>query len=108
VRAVDWINRDGVFMSRNVLHTTEKIEVYQRVEERNCDKCGNPIHRQEYTDPATVAHELLIYLDAEECVNARFRRDYCDLCLEHIWVGICELIDADPDDYSGSDFDEDD
>ncbi len=94
-------------MSRRVLHRTEQVEVFQRVEERTCDKCGNSISWDEHYDPEHVAHELLIYLDPDECVNSRFRRDYCDLCLEHIWAGICGLIGANPDDISGSSFGED-
>lgn len=94
-------------MSRNVLYSPETVEIYNRVEERTCDKCGTSIDPREYNDPGKVAHELLIYLDSDECVNAKFRRDYCDNCLHHIWSTICQLIGADPDDFSGSSFDDD-
>lgn len=50
------------------------------------------------------AHEVVIMLDADECVSARFRRDYCPACLDPRWRAICEIIGAGSEDYSGSDF----
>lgn len=108
MRAVDWIDRNGECMSRNVLHKAEVVEVYNRVEERACDKCGSPVDRNEHYNTAQVAHELQIYLNPEDCVNYRFRRDYCGDCIWPIWTAICSLIGADPDDISGSSFEDDD
>ncbi len=90
-------------MSRRVLQVSKTVEIFSRVEERSCDKCGSKISKNSGPD---VAHEVEIFLNPEDCVNSRFRRDYCDKCLDPIWKGICKLINADPDDVSGSSFED--
>lgn len=107
MRVIDWIDRDGEYMSRHVLRRAETVEVFTRIEERTCDKCGSSVSKNEYNDPSHMANELEIFLNADDCVNSRFRRDYCSTCLESIWTGICQLISADPDDISGSSFEDD-
>lgn len=59
-----------------------------------CDQCGAVISRD---DEMWFANELEILLNPQECVSSQHTRDYCNNCLEPIWLGICELIGADPD-----------
>jgi hypothetical protein len=64
-----------------------------------CDSCGKPLTREwpEMEENGNCAHELVITLDQEECVNFFRQRDYCPDCLNPIWDAINKLIGADPD-----------
>lgn len=75
------------------------IQVRVQKETRNCDKCNKSIDQDAMNEE--FANELIILLNAQECVSSSFRRDYCTDCLEIIWKVICEAIKADPDDISG-------
>ena len=94
----------AVAMART--HRTEPVTVVrnQTVTETACDKCGRAISHDEIDDG--FANELSVYLNPDECISQRFRRDYCTACLEPVWRALCKLIDADPEDISGSDFED--
>lgn len=59
-----------------------------------CDKCGMKISWDEHEGENT-AHELILILDQEQCVNFYRRRDYCDNCFEPIWRTMNTLIGVD-------------
>jgi hypothetical protein len=92
-------------MTRN--HTRKEItrSVVEYDTEYKCDICGKDLDSDGIDD--MFPNELMILLNIEECVSQKFRRDLCVDCLEPIWAKICEAISADPDDISGSDFEED-
>lgn len=56
-----------------------------------CDKCGKEISWDSHEGENT-AHELILVLDQEQCVNFYRRRDYCDDCFEPIWETMNKLI----------------
>lgn len=56
-----------------------------------CDKCGQEISWDEHYGKNT-AHELILMLDQEQCVNFYRRRDYCDDCMDPIWKAMNTLI----------------
>jgi hypothetical protein len=93
-------------MSRRVFRELKSVTRESLVETVTvmCDGCEGEIDQEAIDE--FFANELLIYLNPDECVNQKFRRDYCAVCLGPIWEGICRLIGADPDDISGSDFEE--
>lgn len=81
--------------------------IQQRTTRYNCDKC----HAQLTRDDAEVsglpnAHELIIVLDEEQCVNFFRRRDYCPECLEPVWAAINTLVGADPELERDRDYDD--
>lgn len=59
-----------------------------------CDGCGKTISYEEHYDLDLVAHEIVISLDGDECVNFFRRRDYCDQCNTPIWEAINKLINS--------------
>jgi len=79
-------------------HVTSYVTTY------TCTKCGRSIDPT--LDGPEFANELIILLNQEQCVSQRFRRDYCTECLTPIWLDLCQLLDIDPDDISGADFDD--
>lgn len=87
--------------NRKLVHTT----TYQSDIIYRCDKCNKVLDPDSIED--NQPNELIVLLNAEECVNQRFRKDLCTECLEPIWQAICEALGVDPDDTSGSDFNDD-
>lgn len=82
-----------------------KIEevVYSWTEHRfYCDNCGREVSHEPEDDDG-YAQVLEVYLNADLCVNQKFRKDYCRACLEPKWKAICELIGVDPEDMRGFD-----
>jgi hypothetical protein len=71
------------------------------VEDRYCDfpGCGVLIKLEwwENLPGKPYAHELVVYLDPEECVSFQHRRDYCPAHEQVVWTAICAAIGADPD-----------
>jgi predicted RNA-binding Zn-ribbon protein involved in translation (DUF1610 family) len=72
-----------------VIHRTETVTTYR------CDGCGRLISRDDRE--GLFAHELVISLDGEECVNFYRQRDFCPDCLEPVWLKVNELLNADPE-----------
>jgi hypothetical protein len=64
---------------------------YETLTNYKCDKCGKPISREDRTGDA-YAHELVVLLDQEECVNFFRRRDLCPGCLKPTWLAVNELL----------------
>lgn len=80
-------------MARTVEVKTIVPEVKPRVMHvvsKTCDGCGKPILDDDHGE--SCAHELIIHLDQDQCVNLFRQRDYCPACLESIWEGINQLI----------------
>lgn len=64
-----------------------------------CDGCGKTITRSwpECEEHDNYAHELVIAMDQDECVNFFRQRDYCPTCMDPVWQAINKLITADPE-----------
>jgi hypothetical protein len=80
-----------------VSRTYERKEVppdtrprFEVVERRKCDRCGRAIDPEELEEE--YAHELVVILDQDKCVNFYRRRDYCLECLEPIWEAVNALL----------------
>ena len=73
-------------------HRENRIETVTRTTVRyTCDKCGKEISWDEHEGDNT-AHELILMLDQEQCVNFYRRRDYCDDCFDPIWTAMNTLL----------------
>lgn len=67
--------------------------------EYKCDKCGKELdYNHESTNEDEYSNELMVFLNADECVNSRIRFDLCTSCLLPIWDKICLALGIDPDD----------
>lgn len=67
-----------------------------------CDKCKREFPLEDY-----ATNEIIVAMDQDSCVSYVHRRDYCIDCLGDIWVGICRLIGADPDQEGRTGFEDD-
>jgi hypothetical protein len=76
---------------------------HEWVTDYTCDGCGGIISRDNHDE--SFAHELIITLDGEECVNFFRRRDFCPGCLKPVWDAVNKLIGASPDDLKDKDYD---
>lgn len=66
------------------------VTVLRATETRKCDGCGEEISVS--WPEGMYAHELIILLDQEECVNFLRERDYCPACLTPLWEAVNRLI----------------
>jgi len=80
-------------MSRETIIRQVMVKRPEVVTAYQCDGCNRKIRRDGDDD---FAHELLITLDQERCVNFYRRRDLCPACLDAIWVKLNELIGVEP------------
>jgi hypothetical protein len=100
-------------MARTTVREEKIVEkpVIEETTTIRCDKCGREISDEigDTEDDDLYPQTLEVALNQNLCVReGAFRRDYCRLCLIPIWNSICELIGADPDDISRSDYEDDD
>lgn len=85
------------------MHVVEQWESWETA--YTCDVCGRMISREDHG--SGYAHELVVGLDMEECVNLYRRRDLCPACLDPIWVAINKLLGVeDPDAERDRDYDD--
>lgn len=63
--------------------------------EYTCDSCGNQIPHDAYgiTDQA---HILEIALNKDQCVSYERIREYCNYCVDKIWVAVNKIVNGDP------------
>jgi hypothetical protein len=69
------------------VRTEQMLHVWETAK---CDKCGKEISYDLHAEEA--AHELILMLDQDQCVNFYRRRDYCDDCFAQIWEMMNSLI----------------
>jgi len=73
-----------------------------RIVHITCDKCGRALDRD--GDEEQFPNELVLVLNEYECVSQKFLKDLCTECLTPIWLDLCQILGVDPDDTSGSSF----
>lgn len=95
----EWRRREAEVPARVI---TESFQAF------TCDSCGRQLTHEwpEGEEQQNTAHELVIMLDQDECVNFFRRRDFCPQCLNPVWDAINTLLGADPDAERDRDYDD--
>lgn len=92
-------------MPREITYAEKTVTRSEETVRYTCSGCGRALDPED-SSGEDFPHELIVTLDDGECVSSKFLRDYCNDCLNAPWEGICALIKADPEDISGSDFED--
>jgi len=89
---------------------SRKIEVPARTRvvyeiATHCDACGTALDWDD-SSGELFPNVLEVLLNADECISSKFRKELCSDCVRPVWEAVCAAFEVDPDDTSGSTYNE--